>query len=110
MEKSWLLVTIVTGMMDARLHALEYTRITVSIGIGNPGGHVYSSSLLAHLTKNFAPHPENVATEALGHILAHSASARNGLTSILSGTGISENLSYRTQQAEGDALTRPDLT
>jgi len=71
---------------------------------------VYSSSLLAHLTKNFAPHPENVATEALSHILAHSASARNGLTSILSGTGISENLSYRTQQAEGDALARPDLT
>jgi hypothetical protein len=71
---------------------------------------VYSSSLLAYLTKNFAPHPENVATEALGHILAHSASARNGLTSILSGTGISENLSYRTQQAEGDALARPDLT
>ena len=71
---------------------------------------MYSSSLLAHLTKNFAPHPENVATEALGHILAHSASARSGLTSILSGTGISENLSYRTQQAKGDALARPDLT
>jgi len=34
MEKSWLLVTIVTGMLDARLHALEYTRITVSIGKG----------------------------------------------------------------------------
>jgi len=78
--------------------------------MGNSGGEVYSSSLLAHLTKNFAPHPENVATEALGHILAHSASARNGLTSILSGTGISENLSYRTQQAEGDSLARPDLT
>ena len=71
---------------------------------------MYSSSLLVHLTKNFGPHPENVATEALGLILAHSASAGNGLTSILSGTGISENLSYRTQQAEGDALTRPDLT
>ena len=71
---------------------------------------MYSSGLLAHLTKNFAPHPENVATEALGHILAHSASARNGLSSILSGTGISEDLSYRTQQAEGDALARPDLT
>ena len=71
---------------------------------------MYSSGLLAHLTKNFAPHPENVATEALGHILAHSASARNGLSSILSGTGISEDLSYRTQQADGDALARPDLT
>ena len=71
---------------------------------------MYSSSLLAHLTKNFAPHPENVAMEALGHILAHSASARSGLTSILSGTGISEYLSYRTQQAEGAALARPDLT
>ena len=71
---------------------------------------MYSSSLLAHLTKNFGPHPENVATEALGHILAHSASARSGLTSILSGTGISENLSYRPQQAEGAALARPDLT
>ena len=71
---------------------------------------MYSSGLLAHLTKNFAPHPENVATEALGHILAHSASARNGLSSILSGTGISDDLSYRTQQAEGDTLARPDLT
>ncbi|MQF67588.1 hypothetical protein FIM07_04010 [SAR202 cluster bacterium AD-802-F09_MRT_200m] len=71
---------------------------------------MYSSGLLAHLTKNFAPHPENVATEALGHILAHSASARRGLSSILSGTGIEEDLSYRTQQAEGDALARPDLT
>ena len=60
-----------------------------------------SSSLLAQLTKNFGPHLENVATEALGHILAHSASAGNGLTPILSGTGIFENLSYRTQQAEG---------
>ncbi len=71
---------------------------------------MYSSSLLAHLTKNFDPRPENVAMEALGHIPAHSASARSGLTSILSGTGISENLSYRTQQAKGDALARPDLT
>ena len=71
---------------------------------------MYSSGLLAHLTKNFAPHPENVATEALGHILAHSASARRGLSSILSGTGIEEDLSYRTQQAEGDGLARPDLT
>ena len=71
---------------------------------------MYSSGLLAHLTKNFAPHPENVATETLGYILAHSASARKGLSSILSGTGIEENLSYRTQQAEGDALARPDLT
>ena len=71
---------------------------------------MYSSGLLAHLTKNFAPHPENVATEALGHILAHSASARRGLSSILSGTGVEEDLSYRTQQVEGDALARPDLT
>ena len=71
---------------------------------------MYSSCLLAHLTKNFAPHPENVAMEALGHILAHSASARSGLTSGLSGTGISENMSYRTRQAKGDALARPDLT
>jgi len=96
--------------MDSRLHALEYTRIPDSNGIGEHGGRVYSSGLLAHLTKNFAPHPENVATEALAHILAHSASARNGLSSILSGTGRSEDLSYRTQQAEGDTLARPDLT
>ena len=55
---------------------------------------MYSSSLLAHLTKNFAPHPENVATEALGHILANAASARHALTSILSETGIAEDLLY----------------
>ena len=96
--------------MDSRLHALEYTRITDSFGVGEHEGKMYSSGLLAHLTKNFAPHPENIATEALGHILAHSASARRGLSSILSGTGIEEDLSYRTQQAEGDALARPDLT
>ena len=71
---------------------------------------MYSSGLLAHLTKNFAPHPENVATEALGHILAHSPAAKRGLASILSGTGVEEDLSYRTQQVEGDALARPDLT
>ena len=79
--------------MDSRLHALEYTRITDSFGVGEHGGQVYSFGLLAHLTKNFAPHPENVATEALGHILAHSASARRGISSILSGTGIEEDLS-----------------
>ena len=33
---------------------------------------MYSSSLLAHLSKSFAPHPENIATEALGHILMNS--------------------------------------
>ena len=71
---------------------------------------MYSPSLLAHLTKNFAPRPENVATEALGHILARSTSARNSLTPLLSRIGVSENLSYRTQQTEGDALARPDLT
>lgn len=71
---------------------------------------MYSSGLLAHLTKHFAPHPENVATEALGHILANSTSARNALSSILSVTGISQDLLYRTQQVEGDALARPDLT
>jgi hypothetical protein len=92
------------------LHALEYTRITDSFGVGEHGGLVYSSGLLAHLTKNFAPHPENVATEALGHILTHSASARRGLSSILSSTGVEGDLSYRTQQVEGDALARPDLT
>jgi hypothetical protein len=97
-------------MMNSRLHALEYTRITDSFGIGEHERQMYSSSLLAHLTKNFAPHPENVATEALGHILAHSPSARRGLSSILSGTGVEEDLSYRTQQVEGDALARPDLT
>ena len=72
---------------------------------------MYSSSLLAHLTENFAPHPENVATEALGHILAHSVSARHALNSILTGTGISQDLAFRTLQTEGDdALARPDLT
>ena len=71
---------------------------------------MYSSSVLAHLTKNFGRHPENVAMEALGRILAHSASAGNSLTSILSGTGIFENMSYRTQQVKGDALARPDPT
>ena len=63
----------ISWVMDSRLHALEYTRITDSFGVGEHGGQVYSSGLLAHLTKNFAPHPENAATEALGHILAHSA-------------------------------------
>ena len=69
-----------------------------------------SSGLLAHLTKNFAPHPENIATEALGHILAQSQSARQALTSLLSRSGISTVLNYQTQQSEGDERARPDLT
>lgn len=71
---------------------------------------MYGSSLLAHLAKNFAPHPENIATEALGHILVKYPSAARALTSVLSGTDISDDLVYQTQQAEGEGQARPDLT
>ncbi len=71
---------------------------------------MYSSSLLAHLSKSFAPHPENIATEALGHILMNSPAATDAMASMFTTMGISARLTFRTQQAEGEDQARPDLT
>jgi hypothetical protein len=69
-----------------------------------------SSSLLAHLSKNFAPHPENIATEALGHILNNSRPAREGIHTMFAGIGLSSDITFRTQQSEQDSQSRPDIT
>lgn len=44
-------------------------------------------SLLTHLAKKFTNRTETLATEALGHILSHSAESRAGLVDLLSLTG-----------------------
>ena len=66
-------------------------------------------TLLAHLIPQFA-HPENVAVEALGHILAQSASARAALAELLrdGGVDVGPVFTVRTQ-ATGESGERPDL-
>lgn len=67
-------------------------------------------NLLAHLAFNFAPHPENLAVEALSHILQRSSSSRVVLERFLIrlGTSIEGPLTFRTQVSDQDG-TRPDL-
>ena len=57
--------------MDSCFHDLEYTRMTDLFGVGELEGQVYSSGLLANLTKNFGRRTEDPATGAMGHIQVH---------------------------------------
>ena len=68
-----------------------------------------SPTLLAHLVPKFA-HPENVAVEALGHIFAHSASARDALSELLrdGGADVGPIATVQTQ-ATGEGGEQPDL-
>ena len=67
-------------------------------------------TLLAHLVPKFASHPENVAVEALGHILTHSGAARSALADLLRDGGADVGLLGRvTAQATGEGGERPDL-
>ena len=68
-----------------------------------------SPTLLAHLVPKFA-HPENVAVEALGHIFAHSASARDALSELLrdGGADVGPIATVQTQ-ATGEGSEQPDL-
>ena len=66
-------------------------------------------TLLAHLVPQFA-HPENVAVEALGHILANSAAARAALADLLrdGGADVGPIATVQTQ-ATGEGGEQPDL-
>ena len=67
-------------------------------------------TLLAHLVPKFASHPENVAVEALGHILAHSVAARAALADLLRDGGADVGPIARvTTQTTGEGGERPDL-
>lgn len=67
-------------------------------------------TLLAKLTPKFGPHPENIAVEALGHILSTSPAAVHALEDVLQtgGAAIGRITSVKTQ-ASGEGGTRPDL-
>ena len=68
------------------------------------------STVLSHLAFKLAPHPENLATEALGYILSSSSGAQSALATLVKQFGFvpSSNLSYVTQQSTHDGK-RPDL-
>jgi hypothetical protein len=69
-----------------------------------------TESILAHLALSLNPHPENIATEALGYILKRSVDAREALLAFLTQAGIHIEgpLTFRTQ-AVGTSGDRPDL-
>jgi len=68
------------------------------------------NSLLASLALRLSSHPENIATEALLHILYIHHSSRETLLSLLHNSGLPqlESLSFRTQ-VYGVEGSVPDL-
>ena len=67
-------------------------------------------TLLAHLTLKFATSPEDIATEALRHILESSATARRAFQELLREGGAEVGLIPRVHTQAGDAEGRfPDL-
>ena len=67
-------------------------------------------TLLAQLAPMFGPQTENLAVEALGHILSGSEAARSALSELLQagGAGVGQIAQVRTQDA-GEDGARPDL-
>ena len=67
-------------------------------------------TLLAQLAPMFGPQTENVAVEALGHILSGSEAARSALSELLlaGGAGVGPVAQVRTQDV-GEDGARPDL-
>ena len=67
-------------------------------------------TLLAHLALKLANHPENIAVEALGHILSTSPAAVRALEDMLrtGGAEIGE-IAWVKTQASGEEGTQPDL-
>ena len=67
-------------------------------------------TLLAHLALKLAHQPENIAVEALGHILSASPAAVRALEDVLQtgGAEVGKIASVKTQ-ASGEEGTRPDL-
>ena len=71
---------------------------------------VTGNTLLAHLASRFTGQTENIAVEALGHILSSSESARRGLHDILQAGGVKVgNISGVFTQSAGMEGERPDL-
>ena len=69
-----------------------------------------SDTLLAHLSTRFTDQIENIAVEALGHILSNSASARRGLDDVLRIGGVEVgDISRVVTQSTGEEGERPDL-
>ena len=67
-------------------------------------------TLFAQMALRFADHPENIAVEALGHILSQSTSARQGLEDVLRSGGSRIGPIARTEtQFTVDEGSRPDL-
>ena len=68
------------------------------------------TTLLARLAPMFGPQTENLAVEALGHILSGSEAARSALSDLLQagGAGVGQVAQVRTQDA-GEDGARPDL-
>ena len=67
-------------------------------------------TLLARLAPMFGPQTENLAVEALGHILSESEAARSALSELLqaSGAEVGKVALIRTQDA-GEDGAKPDL-
>ena len=68
-------------------------------------------SLLAHLARMFTNQTERLATEALGHILSHSAECRAALMDLLSNTGaeVRKIETVKTEVSYKNGAIRPDL-
>lgn len=68
------------------------------------------NSLLGELAVSFAPHPENIATEALRYILVRHEAAWSALRRLLDTAAVDlpESLHFRTQAWAQDGTT-PDL-
>ena len=67
-------------------------------------------TLFAQMALKFADHPENIAVEALGHILSQSPLARQGLEDVLRSGGSQIGSITRVEtQLSGEDGARPDL-
>ena len=72
----------------------------------------HHQTLLAKLAPKFGPQTENLAVDALGHILSGSEAARRALSNVIADGGavVGEIAQVRTQaQATGKEGARPDL-
>lgn len=70
-----------------------------------------TQSMFGHLAAKFSAHPENLATESLNYILNRSTATRRAFIKVLahqSGTTLSDDLTFQTQQG-GDDAAIPDL-
>ncbi len=68
-------------------------------------------TLLAHIAVKLGTHPENIAVEALGHILSTSKTALRSIEDVLKTGGVEVGtISHARTQASKEKGGRPDLT